>query len=184
MAVPRALRRLLRIRDLEEEQSRLALEAALGELHRLEDALTATAERNRRGRRLVQASARTGELPDRLAGLEESRAADRIVAVLGPRIEAMEARVAELRQGFLLKRVERRQAETLIEETEAREAIEAGRRSQRSVDDWYGARRYRQPAGQSGAARSPQLAAARQQVSSPAVPEPLLAPAAGAEDET
>ncbi len=57
MAVSRALRRLLRIRELEEEQSRLALESALGELNRLKHALTATAERDRRGRRLVEASA-------------------------------------------------------------------------------------------------------------------------------
>ncbi len=79
MAVSRALRRLLRIRELEEEQSRLALESALGELNRLEASLAAAVERERRGRRLVKASAQTGELPDRLAGLEETRAADRRV---------------------------------------------------------------------------------------------------------
>ena len=77
MAVSRALRRLLRIRDLQEEQSRLVLESALGELHRLENAMTATFVRDRQGRSLVQASARTGELPDRLAGLDETRAASR-----------------------------------------------------------------------------------------------------------
>ena len=44
MAVSRALRRLLRIRELEDEQCRLALESTLGELNRLECALTATAE--------------------------------------------------------------------------------------------------------------------------------------------
>jgi hypothetical protein len=42
MAVSRALRRLLRIRDLEEEQSRLALESAIGDLNRLESTLAAT----------------------------------------------------------------------------------------------------------------------------------------------
>ena len=86
MAASRALRRLLRIRDIEEEQSRLALESALSQLNRLEHALAATAERDRRGRRLVDASARTGELPDRLAGLEETRAAGRHAAALAPRI--------------------------------------------------------------------------------------------------
>jgi flagellar biosynthesis chaperone FliJ len=140
MAVSRALRRLLRIRDLEEEQSRLALESALGELNRLEHALAATAERDRRGRRLIEASAHTGQLPDRLAGLEESRAADRLVAVLEPRIEAKTEEVTELRQEFLMKRVERRQAETLIRETEARDAIEADRHGQQALDDWYGSR--------------------------------------------
>jgi hypothetical protein len=41
--------------------------------------------------------------------------------------------------------VERRQAETLIAETEAREAIVAGRRGQQSLDDWYSSRLYRAP---------------------------------------
>ena len=146
MAPSRALRRLLRIRDLEEEQSRLALESALGELNRLEDALKATVERERRGRRLVEASARTGELPDRLAGIEEAHTADRLFAVLGPRIAAKEEEVMARRQEFLSKRVERRQAETLIKESEAQEAIEAERRGQQALDNRYGSRQYREGA--------------------------------------
>jgi hypothetical protein len=143
MAVSRALRRLLRIRSLQEEQSRLALETALGELHRLEHALTATVERERRGRKLIQASAQTGELPDRLAGLEEMRSASLHAAALSPRIDGMGEEVTDRREEFLLKRVERRQAETLIQEIEAREAIEDGRRGQQALDDWYSSRLYR-----------------------------------------
>lgn len=146
MAVSNALRQLLRIRELEEEQSRLALESALGELRRLEQALEASAQWDRRGRGLVEASARSGRLTDRLAGLEESRAAARLKAALTPRIALGEEEVSELRQEFLAKRVERRQAETLIEETEAREAIEADRRNQQSIDDWYRSRLHRQAA--------------------------------------
>lgn len=137
MTVSRALRRLLRIRDLEEEQCRLALDSALGELNRLEFALVATAERDRQGRCLVEASARTGELPDRLAGIEETRAAKRHAAVLVPRIAAVRLNVTALCQQFLMKRVERRQAEALIQEIEARNAVEANRRSQQALDDWY-----------------------------------------------
>jgi hypothetical protein len=143
MAVSRALRRLLRIRDLEEEQSRLALEAALGELNRLERALTAAAERDRRGRRLVAASAHTGEFTDRLAGLEETRAATRGSAALAARIATSKLNIATLQQKFLEDRVERRQAETLIRETEARDAIESSRRSQQALDDWYSSRVHR-----------------------------------------
>jgi hypothetical protein len=146
VTVSPALRRLLRIRDLEEEQSRLALASALGELHRLEDALAATAQLERRGRSLVGISAGTGELPDRLAGLEEMRTAARRVAALAPRIVDAELDAAELRQEFLSKRVERRQAETLIKETEARDALEAGRRGQQALDDWYRNRRHREEA--------------------------------------
>lgn len=158
MAASRALRRLLRIRDLEEEQCRLALESALGELANLENALKAAVERERRGRRLVEASARTGELPDRLAGIEETHAADRLFAFIEPRIAAKEEEVVARRQEFLLKRVERRQAETLIQEAEAQEAIETGRRGQQELDNWYGSRQYRvsgepEPPAAEGAAR-------------------------------
>lgn len=140
MAASRALRRLLRIRDLEEEQSRLALESALGELSRSEQALAATLERGRQGRRLVEASVRSGQFLDRLAGLEETRSALRHAAALEGRINAMEEDVAALRLEFLGKRVKRRQAETLIQETEAREAVAAGRRAQQALDDRYGSR--------------------------------------------
>jgi hypothetical protein len=146
MAASRALGRLLRIRDLEEEQCRLALESALGELNRLEDALKTTVERERRGRRLVDASARTGELPDRLAGIEESHAADRLFAVLEPRIAAKKEDVVARRQEYLSKRIERRQAETLIAESNALEAAEEDRRGQQALDNWYSSRQYREGA--------------------------------------
>jgi hypothetical protein len=171
MAVSRALRRLLRIRDLEEEQNRLALESALGELNRLEHALEATVERERRGRRLIEASARTGELSDRLAGLEETRAAGRHAAVLEPRIEAKEEDVTARREEFLMKRVERRQAETLIRESEAREAVEAGRRGQQALDDWYGSRLYREEAE----AEAPTCAESEQSSPVPATSEAAAA---------
>jgi flagellar biosynthesis chaperone FliJ len=151
MAVSRALRRLLRIRDLEEEQARLALEAALGDRHRLEQALEATVGRERGGRRMVQDSARSGELPDRLAGLEESRTAERLAAVLTPRLAAADEEVLGLREDYLDARVERRQAETLIEEAEAAAALDGERRSQQGLDDWFRNRMHRaaQQAGRS-----------------------------------
>ncbi len=143
MAVSKALRRLLRIRDLEEEQSRIALESSVADLHRLERALAATADRDRRGRLLVAASARSGEVADRLAGLEETRTADRLVLVLTPKIRDAEQDVALLREEYLAKRVERRQAETLIEESEAIESKKDERRGQMDRDDWFGNRRHR-----------------------------------------
>jgi flagellar biosynthesis chaperone FliJ len=142
MAVSRAMRRLLRIRDLQEEQSKLTLESALSELHELEHALTATGEIDRRGRGLIVTSAHTGELTDRLVGIEESHTAQRRIEALEPMIEESKVEVEDLRQEFLTKRIERRQAETLIEEAEAREAIEIGRRGQQSLDDWFRNRMY------------------------------------------
>lgn len=143
MAVSRGLRRLLRIRDIEEEQCRLEVEAAQGTLGMLEHAKGEAAHRSSTGRRLVQASARSGELPDRLAGLEETRAAERRTIALAPRIADAEQDVALLRAEHLAKRIERRQAETLIEEAETEQAVEAERRSQQGLDDWYRNRMHR-----------------------------------------
>lgn len=148
MPVSRAMRRLVHIRELEEEECRLALESASADLNRLKQALAATTGQARLGRRLVATSASSGELPDRLAGIEETRIAGRRVVVLVPKIADMQLEVAALRQQFLMKRVERRQAETLIKETEASDAIEDGRRNQQSLDDWYSNRLYRTRSGE------------------------------------
>ena len=80
---------------------------------------------------------------DRLAGLEETRSASLHAAALEPRIDEMGEEVTDRREEFLLKRVERRQAETLIQETEAREAIVDERRGQQALDDWYSSKLYR-----------------------------------------
>jgi hypothetical protein len=150
LAVSRALRRLLRIRDLQEGQCRTALESAQGELNRLNHAQVATTGRERWGRRLVEESARSGELPDRLSGLEETRTAGRLAQALATRIETVQEDVGKLREEFLAKRVEVRQAQTLIKETEARDAFEAARRGQQTLDDWYGSRMHGGEADEAG----------------------------------
>ena len=137
MAASRALRRLLRVLEIEEEQNRLALESAQSELARLERSLTVARMRERSGRHLVVASASSGELTDRLAGIAETAAAQHHAIALELRIVNAQADVSTLREAFLSKRVERRQAETLITETEAKDAVVSGRRNQHSLDDWY-----------------------------------------------
>jgi flagellar biosynthesis chaperone FliJ len=103
----------------------------------MELALVAAKERERSGRQQVTASAKTGELVDRIAGLEETRAALRHGAALKPRIAEAVLEVARRRQEFLAKRIERRQVETLIQKTEAEDAVDAGRRAQQELDDWF-----------------------------------------------
>jgi hypothetical protein len=156
MAVARVLKRLLRIRDLEEEQGRMALETAVGNLRRLQNAQAAGIELDRRGRRLVLSSADSGELPDRLAGTEETHFSKRIGLALAPRIVGAQKNVTQVREGYLAKRVERRQAETLIEEAQARDVLDGGRRSQQALDDWFLNRLHRErlKAGRAEAAGS------------------------------
>ena len=81
-------------------------------------------ERERGGRLLVAASTETGEMVDRIAGLEESCAARRQAAALTPRIADWELAVGARRGEFLAKRIERGQVETLIRKAEANEASE------------------------------------------------------------
>lgn len=137
MPVSNGLRRLLRIRDLEEEQQRLALESALGELRSLEHALLAAQSRSRSGREQIARSAGSDDAAERLAGLVEAGAGERRAIALQPRIVCAQAQAAKLRQQFLLKRVERRQAETLVRETEAQDAVEVRRQGQRNLDEWF-----------------------------------------------
>ena len=66
-----------RVRELEEEQCGAAVEEAVVQMRRLENAVVAAQERIRRGRLLVAASAQSGDLLDRVAGVEETRSAGR-----------------------------------------------------------------------------------------------------------
>ncbi|MGA3332898.1 MAG: hypothetical protein ABSC62_01900 [Terracidiphilus sp.] len=136
---------------MEEEQRQAALESALGDLSRLEVALAVVQERERRGRRLVAASAETGEFMDRIAGLEEMRAARRHAAALTPRIAEAELAVTARRREFLAKRVERRQVESLIQRAEFKEAVQAGRRTQGELDGWFLSRALRRGRANGGA---------------------------------
>ena len=137
MAVSRAMRRLLRVREMEAEQSRAAVESALSGLKRLQRGLETAQERERRGRGLVTAGAATGELVDRIAGLEETRSAQRQASALAITVTEAEQYVQYRLQEFLAKRIERRQVEALVESIEKDTATAAGRRAQREMDDWF-----------------------------------------------
>jgi hypothetical protein len=148
MAVSRAMRRLLQVLKIQEEECYAAMELARTELKLLEQALTRNVERERAGRRLLAASAASSEInsriadqiADRTAAIEEARVANRIAAALAPRIAELESAANARQQEFLGKRVERRQAETLIEEAEALKSSAAARRAQRDLDDWFRSR--------------------------------------------
>lgn len=143
MAIAHALRRLLRILELEEEQAQAVLDAALAQRRNLQKGWDAAVLRDRAGRRLVAASALSNNFIDRLAGLEETAVAKRIAAILRSHLAQADKETARRRAELLAKRVERSQAETLVQEAEAREASKTARRTQRSIDDWYLMRRHR-----------------------------------------
>lgn len=137
MAVSRSLRRLLDVYSIQEEQARRATAEAAAETRRLRGALGQARARERAGRRLVVASAHSGAVADRLAGVEEARIARRVATMLAPRIAAAEREEELRRQEFLARRIERRQAETLLEAAEQSVAREESRRAQQMTDDLH-----------------------------------------------
>lgn len=144
MPVSSALRRLLRIRDMQEDQHRQTLESALGELHSLEDALVACHQHACAGRELVAASVGQPDTTDRAAAQVEIATSERRAIVLAPHIESAFVHASAARQVFLETRVERRQAESLVEAAEAADAVQDLRRDQQTMDDWFGGRRHRE----------------------------------------
>jgi hypothetical protein len=137
MAVSHAMRRLLRVLEMQEEQCLAQVEAALADLRQLESALIAADDQDRAGRRMILASAATGEIVNRLAGLEICRTALWRIGMLTLRIAEARQTVNVRRRELLNKRVERRQAETILEKIDAADALEANRKIQRELDDWF-----------------------------------------------
>lgn len=146
MAVSKAFKRLLRVRGLEEEQHRSELESALAELRRMEAALRACAARELRGRELMCALDGAAE---RQAGHVEVITAQRHAQLLEERKLDVEREAMRLRDVFLEKRIERRQAETLVEEARGQEELRMGHRAQQGLDEWHAAK----APGANGAAR-------------------------------
>ncbi len=141
MPVSKSMRRLLSIREAEEERSQTGMASALAELHRLEAAIMSTRGRARLARALVASSVKTGEVVDRIAGLEECAIADRLAKILADRIDAARKEVERKRQEFLAKRIERRQVETLCDAMKTQDAVEAKRKIQMALDEWHRARK-------------------------------------------
>lgn len=137
MKVSQTMSRLLRIRVLEEEQSRLALEAAEAELHRLQTALAAAQHGARRGREAVTRSVHNYDVYDRIAGIEQIRTADRAAGWITEQRSLQQEETADRREAFLADRIERRQAESLLEVVKAQTALETEKRAQQALDDWH-----------------------------------------------
>ena len=141
MPQSKSLRRLLRVRQLVEEQRRAELEESIGALRRLQRAQESVTERRLRGGQLIDQSARQGQELDRIVGLAETSLATAQGASLDAMIQDAEQESALQRELYLEKRVERRQAEALLDERWRLETQQNERREQQSLDDWRELRR-------------------------------------------
>ena len=136
-----AIRRLLRIRALEEEQSRMVLEAAEAEVKKLESALASVRQGEYQGRELLTRSVHGGEPPDRIAGVEQIRACEQAAAWIAGRTLQAEAEAGTQRSAFVEKRIQRRQAESLHDAAISQSMLRDEKRMQQAQDEWHLMRR-------------------------------------------
>lgn len=134
MPVSRALRNLLKLRNLEAEQHKAALTSALNELHALERALDTARERRIDARRSAFDHAANDGV-DRLGYQLQQTVAARCEALLQVQQIEVRERAEDARALFVSKRVEQRQAETLVHAAQQHEEIEQDKRLQRGLDD-------------------------------------------------
>jgi hypothetical protein len=140
VSVKRVLNRLLRIRELEEEQSRLEFEFAVANRDRVFQARSAAVARQALGRSIFVAEASNRDTAGRTGAVIEMEQARRLLPLIEAHLAPAEAEVERKREAFLERRVARLQVETL--ESEERLAVreETARRAQQMLDDWYGRR--------------------------------------------
>jgi flagellar export protein FliJ len=141
MAVKKVLERLLRLRELEEEQSRLTLESAVEDRNRIDRELSDAADRQAQGRRTFVAGMSAPDSVGRCGGVMEMEQARRLRQQIAPRLKAAEDEMTRQRDDFLARRTARRQVETLVDEEQQAGRESEARRAQQMLDDWYGRRR-------------------------------------------
>ena len=140
MAEKRVLARLLRLRELEEELSRQSLELAVTERRQVQREMEAARSCEVQGRANFVGGLGEADSAGRVGGTLEMEFARRRQLALRPLMDAADERVSRQREEFLHRRMERRQVETLVANQRTAADVEAGRRAQQMLDDWYGRR--------------------------------------------
>ncbi len=137
----KTLSRVLRLRILVEETSRLELEAESQQLRRLELKVEDAVQQAHVSREGAFDGLHRGDAESWL--LEEGCC--ELAEWQGGRLRGLEqeqaSRVAALREAFLQRRKETRQVETLLDAYNALLQIEQGRREQAALDEWFNLRR-------------------------------------------
>lgn len=140
MQKEKTLGRLHRLRQMEEEISRLDLEVVVAERGRIFRHWQAAGADRVAGRSSFARSVEEGNAPDRqqsLVVIEQSRGREAHLAAM---LASAERAVDQLRAAFLTRRTATLQAQTLLQEARAERTAEEARRVQQMLDDWFGHR--------------------------------------------
>ncbi|AXC09519.1 hypothetical protein ACPOL_0134 [Acidisarcina polymorpha] len=148
----KALKRVLRVRALEEEQCRLELDEAATSLRLLEQAsiqakLDGRESRERSFKNLEEADGRQEEISAGCSSqlgrlIEEAcwlRSTEQRRLLEAKRV-GLELQRAMVEERFLVRRRERMQVETLVKSALAIERAQQDRDQQRHLDDWFQSR--------------------------------------------
>ena len=135
-----ALKRLLRVRQLLEEQSQATLKAANGYLSDLNTAAERAHARQTRGQNLFKSGAQAADATDRVAGLCEAELARTRKEALMEDVQqaqiSVQRQLAELQTAYQ----ERRKSELLINAVVRKTEAETRRQLQRELDDLHRSR--------------------------------------------
>lgn len=156
----KTLRRLTRIRELEEDQSRLVLEAAARSREQAAAELLAAHQECLNGRADLVHGVEHDDPRDRQTGLIRMQVATRQAEFLRPQLQQLDEQLAVQREEYQARRIARRQVETLLTEAELRVRQETDRRAQQMLDDWFGRKRRTADTSADDSGASPDAAAA------------------------
>lgn len=152
------LTRLLRLRALLEESSRMELERSTAAASAISQARerergNARVSRARAAEAIFQSSGQSNvaSAAARLDDLARLREAEWRCAAMSagdeqrivPLARAADRRVAKEREGFMERRKDRRQVERVLESAVERAHLERERHEQRELDDWFGMKQSR-----------------------------------------
>jgi hypothetical protein len=147
--MPAPLARLLKLRRLLEESSRMELERRAALAARIDRAQeherqTVCESREQALAKICEDGAATEQAQRRTAEWMNADSATRREQQLASLARITEGRVAEARAELFERRKDRRQVESVLDTEQARVQREHERRTQRELDDWFGMKQIRQ----------------------------------------
>ncbi|WP_109484622.1 hypothetical protein [Occallatibacter savannae] len=151
MSRARQLRRIRELRLVEEQYQAALLAAGKKQLADLESALHLLRKRQMEGRDLLVQSCIDGDTVSWITALEEVAILRRKADALMAEKPHLEYHVHGLCDRFIAKRIERRQAESILSSVLEEETKRGERQSQATLDEWYRAERRRFALASSGA---------------------------------
>jgi flagellar biosynthesis chaperone FliJ len=131
------LQRLFRLRRLEEETERMAVELAAVARNRIEGEAIAEQVCERDSRRELHRQIANIDTLMRAAAASAMEDAVARRRLIHERLQVAEATVEHLRNAMLRRRMERQQVESLLEKETTRVREQDLRRAQQLLDDWF-----------------------------------------------